>query len=158
MAKWGKVDYRQFKKLQQNIEVLSNKLNMDTFCEDCCRELAARLLALVIPATPVGKYPKGSGKKGGTLRRGWGAKTAVEARAYAQSLHVRKNGVNYEIEIINPVEYASYVEYGHRTTSGGWVDGRYMLTVSEEKLKTIAPQLLERKLKNYLGEVFNVRN
>ena len=42
-------------------------------------KLAARLLALVIPRTPVGQYPKGSGKKGGTLRRGWTAKTDEEA-------------------------------------------------------------------------------
>lgn len=156
MPNWGKTDCRQLKKLQKNIEELSSKLNMDAFCEACCKELAARLLALVIPATPVGKYPKSSGKKGGTLRRGWGAKTAKEAKAYAQSLRVTKRGHIYEIEIINPIEYASYVEFGHRTVNGGWVEGRYMLTVSEERLKTIAPRLLEQKLQNYLGEVFNV--
>ena len=40
--------------------------------------LAARLLALVIPRTPVGQYPRSSGKKGGTLRRGWTARTEQE--------------------------------------------------------------------------------
>ena len=156
MAKWGKADYRQLKKLQKNIEAMSKKLNMDAFCEACCKELAARLLALVIPKTPVGKYPKSSGKKGGTLRRGWGAKTVGEAKAYAESLKIKKAGNTYTIEIINPIEYASYVEYGHRTISGGWVEGRYMLTISEEKLEEIAPALLEKKLRNYLKEAFNV--
>lgn len=156
MSKWGKVEYNQFKNLQQNIEKLSSKINMDMFCEACCKELAARLLALVIPATPVGIYPKSSGKKGGTLRRGWGANGAGKAKAYAQESTIKKRGTVYEIEIINPIEYASYVEYGHRTVNGGWVEGRYMLTISEEKLRTIAPKVLEKKLHNYLKEVFNV--
>ncbi len=157
MAKWGKADYRQFEKLQKNIEEMSRKLNMDAFCEACSKELAARLLALVITRTPVGKYPKSSGKKGGTLRRGWGAKTVGEAKAYAESLKISKAGNTYTIEIINPIEYASYVEFGHCTRSrSGWVEGQYMLTVSEEKLEETAPQILEKKLHKYLSEVFNV--
>lgn len=156
MARWGKVDYEEFKKLQKNIENLSKKLNMDAFCEACSKELAARLLALVIPATPVGKYPKRGGKKGGTLRRGWGADTAQAAKAYVNGLKVTKQGNLYTIEIVNPVEYASYVEYGHRTKNGGWVEGRYMLTASEEQLKTVAPRILQKKLDAYLKGVFNV--
>ena len=147
MAKWGKADYRQFQRLQKNIEELGKKNNMDAFCEACCKELAARLLALVIPRTP---------KRSGILQRGWGAETAGEAKAYAERLNVTKTGDTYTIEIINPVFYASYVEYGHRTASGGWVEGRYMLTISEEELEKIAPQILERKLRKYMQEVFNV--
>lgn len=124
----------------------------------CSKELAARLLALVIPVTPVGKYPKGSGKKGGTLRRGWGAKNGKAGREYAQSLIVTKSGNTYMVEIINPVEYASYVEFGHRTVSGGWVEGRYMLTISEEKLKRIAPSVLEKMVLRKLKEVCNGGN
>lgn len=156
MAKWGKTDYKQLKALQEKMSQLAGA-DLDAFCVACTKELAARLLALVIPKTPVGKYPKGSGKKGGTLRRGWGAKTAAEAASYANSLSVTKSGTTYTIEIINPVEYASYVEYGHRTANGsGWVPGRYMLTISEEKLKQMTPAILERKLRAKLQEVFNV--
>ncbi len=156
MAKWGKVNFEAFKKVQKKLAEISSAVDTAAFCEACCKELAARLLALVIPATPVGQYPKSSGKKGGTLRRGWGAKSAGEAKTYAESLSVTKTGNTYSIEIINPVEYASYVEYGHRTTGGGWVEGRYMLTISEEKLKSITPALLERKLNAFIKEVFNV--
>lgn len=156
MAKWGKVDFSALKRVQDKFEKISNEVDMTCFCEECCKELAARLLALVIPATPVGQYPKSSGKKGGTLRRGWGAKSAAEAKAYAESLNVTKTAGVYTIEIVNPIEYASYVEYGHRTPNHtGWVEGRYMLTVSEEKLKSITPALLERKLNAYLKEIFN---
>lgn len=155
MAKWGSADFRELKKLQARLKQLS-ETDYDLFCRACCKELAARLLSLVIPKTPVGQYPARSGKKGGTLRRGWTAGKTANATAYAQSLRVTKSGKAYSIEIVNPVEYASYVEYGHRTRGGeGWVPGRYMLTVSEEKLRKMTPALLERKLQAKLKEVFN---
>lgn len=188
MAKWGSADFKQLKKLQENMRKLTDT-DYDAFCRSCCKELAARLLALVIPKTPVGKYPSGSGKKGGTLRRGWtsnsekgamynalfgggnggaggtGSQKSVygsgavseNSKGYANSLEIKKSGNSYTIEIINPVEYASYVEYGHRTRDGaGWVPGRYMLTISEEKLRQITPAILERKLMAKLKEVFDV--
>ena len=78
MARWGRVDYSQLRAFAQAVDKLSSS-EMDKLCIDCSKALAARLLALVIPKTPVGKYPKGSGKKGGTLRRGWGAKSGSAA-------------------------------------------------------------------------------
>ena len=35
---------------------------------------------------------------------------------YVQSLPISKRGGNYQIEIVNSVHYASYVEFGHRQT------------------------------------------
>lgn len=155
MARWGRADYSQLRAFARAIEKLSGS-EMDKLCIDCSKALAARLLALVIPKTPVGKYPKGSGKKGGTLRRGWGAKSGSAATSYAQSLRVQKSGNVYTVEIVNPVDYASYVEFGHRTVNGGWVEGRYMLTISEEKLKTVAPSILESMVLKKLREVCDV--
>lgn len=154
MSRWGRCDFSQFREFAKGFEKLSDS-EIDDLCVACSKELATRLLALVIPATPVGKYPKGSGKKGGTLRRGWGAKNGKAGREYAQSLTITKSGNTYMVEIINPVEYASYVEFGHRTVSGGWVEGRYMLTISEEKLKRIAPSVLEKMVLRKLKEVCN---
>lgn len=148
MSQWGRCDFSQFEEFAKGFE----KIDIDALCIAGARELAGRLLALVIPATPVGKYPKSSGKKGGTLRRGWGAKNGSAGKQYAQSLTVTKAGNNYMVEIINPVEYASYVEFGHRTVNGGWVEGRYMLTISEEKLKRIAPSVLEKMVYRKLKE------
>jgi len=104
-------------------------------------------------------------KKGGTLRRGWTAKTEAEAESgtgkgkdaveYANSLPIRKVGSDYIIEIINPVHYASYVEFGHRTANHkGWVEGKFMLTISEQELEADAPRVIENKLIKYLGECF----
>lgn len=163
--KWGNFEYKQLLKLKENIDRLQSA-DMQKFCTDASKELAARLLSLVISATPVGDYPKATGKKGGTLCRGWTAKTQAEAasgkgktdaKAYANALPVFKQGTKYYIEVINPVEYASYVEFGHRTPGGkDWVSGRYFLTLSEHELEKVAPKMLEKKLEALLREVFNV--
>ena len=186
---WGRCDYKQLQKFRDNLGKLQTA-DMDKYCQEVSKELAARLLALVIPRTPVGNYSKEvtvtvkrdgkhhkkgdtytkrvtpSGKKGGTLRRGWTARTeqdaagssgATDAQAYAQSLPVSKQGGSYVIEVINPVHYASYVEFGHRTPSGkGWVQGQYFLTLSEQELRALAPGIIEKKLDRLLREVFNV--
>lgn len=161
---WGNCDYKQLQRLRDSLATLQS-MDMDRFCTEVSKELAARLLALVIPRTPVGQYPKSSGKKGGTLRRGWTSKTQADAasrggsndaKAYAEALPVRKSGNAYTIEVINPVEYASYVEFGHRTQGGdGWVPGQYFLTLSEQDLERLAPGVIERKLEALLREVFN---
>ena len=68
--------------------------------------------------------------------------------------------------IINPTEYASYVEYGHRQTPGryvpalgkslkaNWVKGRFMLTISIQEVEKALPGVLERNLYELLKEVF----
>lgn len=206
MAKWGRCDYKQLQKLRDNLAKLQS-IDLDKFCRDVSKELAARLLALVIPRTPVGKRPKLSGPKtvrvtgasgdqrsfltaegaryerywsgymGGTLRRGWTARTEQEAKSggsnsdakeYALSLPVARAGHMYRITVINPVHYASYVEFGHRQEPGryvpaigkalkqDWVKGQYFLTLSERDLERLAPGVIERKLEALLREAFRV--
>ena len=117
-----------------------------------------------------------SGKLGGTLRRGWTSKTHEEAAAgrgkrvpdeeevkrFVDSLEIRREGNLLTIELINPVNYASYVEHGHRQTPGRYVpalgkrlkqgctEGTHMLEYSEQELKEIAPNLLEVRVKELL--------
>ena len=68
--------------------------------------------------------------------------------------------------VINPVEYASYVEFGHRQTPGkyvpainkklkkGWVPGKFMMTISAEDIQRKAPQIVEKIIARKLGEYF----
>ena len=186
MANMGGFSVAGMKKLQKQLNKIQQG-NVEAFIDACAKELAARLLAKVIKRTPVGDYSKEievvakknskhhkkgdtykkkvnpSGKKGGTLRRGWTSKTHAEAasgsgkcenaKAYADSLAIHHYGNTLVIEIVNPVEYASYVEYGHRTANHkGWVQGRFMLTISEQEIQKIAPKVLESKIKKFLGE------
>ena len=155
MATWGKCDFKQLRDLQKQIEKLQ-KADLKEFCEAVSKELAARLLAKVIKRTPVGQYPASSGKVGGTLRRGWTGEKQQNAKSYANSLPVTQSGSIYEITIINPVEYASYVEFGHRTRNHkGWIEGRFMLTKSEMEVEGQAQKIIEKKLLDYFGEVFD---
>ena len=123
-----------------------------------------------------------SGKMGGTLRRGWTAQTheaaakgkgkgvpsAETVQAFVNSLEIKHEGNMLSIEIVNPVEYASYVEFGHRQEEGryvpaigktlkqGWVQGKYFLTLSEQDLRKKAPAVIEQELEKLLREVFRV--
>lgn len=155
MASNGNVDFSDLENFKQKIKNSLGERHVDLFIESCAKELAARLLAKVIKRTPVGEYEKSSGKKGGTLRRGWTGEKSQDASTYAGNLKVNHFGDVYVIEIVNPVEYASYVEFGHRTRNHeGWVEGKFMLTISEQEIERDAPRVLENKLKKKLGEVF----
>lgn len=150
-----RLDYKELVKLKERIILFGDPTEMDQFFTSCAKELAARLLAKVIKRTPVGQYEEESGKTGGTLRRGWTGGNNSNATTFVNSITVNKVGTDYVIEIINPEEYASYVEFGHRTRNHkGWVEGKFMLTISEEEIRKSAPRILEKKLENYLKECF----
>lgn len=165
----GNIELKGFDEFLQELQAL--EFSMDDILQDLCKELAKRLLALVIPRTPVAK------DDGGTLRRGWIAKTEEEAwnnrknpptpieqQAYIDGIKISKQGNSYSIKVINPVHYASYVEYGHRQTPGrfvpaigkklkaSWVQGQFFLTISENTIKASSQKILERKLKNMIKQ------
>lgn len=155
MGNWGRCDIRELEKLRDQIEQVQRQ--NDRFCEECAKYLAQRLLAKVIKRTPVGgfrKMPNGTkakikGYSGGTLRRGWAALQG--------NIRVNHLGDTYVVELINPTEYASYVEYGHRTANHkGWVSGQFMLTISERELQAQAPAMLQKKLKDFIGRSLDV--
>ncbi|QVY60935.1 HK97 gp10 family phage protein [Cytobacillus gottheilii] len=163
MASWGTVDFQQLRDLQRQLNKVQAS-EFDKFCEDVAKELAARLLAKVIKRTPTGKYPASTGKVGGTLKRGWTAKTHAEAasgssnknaKVYADSLPVTKTGNVFKILVINPVHYAPYVEFGHRTRNHkGWVPGQFMLSISEDELRSQAQAIVNTRVAEFLRRCF----
>ena len=109
------IQYDDLSKFYDQMKLLEKDVN--DICEACAKEIAARLLAKVIKRTPV---------QTGTLRRGWNGNV--------QNMKVKKTGDLYTIEVINPVEYAEYVEYGHRTKDHkGWVPGKFYLQFQKKK-------------------------
>lgn len=163
MARMGKVDFKELRDFTDKVEKILGGEQMDLFMEACAKELTARLLTKVIKRTPVGEYPD---RVGGTLRRGWTAEKQQSVASYVNDLQITQNGAMYTIEIVNPVEYASYVEFGHRQQAGryvpaigkrlkkSWVEGKFMLTISSQEIQEAAPDVLEKKLKRKLGEAF----
>ena len=61
---------------------------------------------------------------------------------------VKGIGTNVQVEILNGMEYATDVEYGHRLVRNGvelkWVDGRFMLTISIDKIRKQLPYRYEK--------------
>lgn len=171
MPKMGKMNIKGLEELQKKLTEMGK--SSDEFMEKCITELALRLYAKVVKRTPVGDYAiyvevtarrdskkhkkgdkymkaKSTGKMGGTLRRGWSFSP------------ITKEGNTFKVQVFNPVEYASYVEYGHRQEPGryvpalgkqlkqGWVQGQFMMTISEQELENITPQVIEKKLRKYM--------
>lgn len=136
-----KIDTSGLKEFEKQLNQLSNT-QMQQFTEQMVKELAEIEFAKIIDKTPVGAYPASSGKQGGTLRRNWSIG------------EVAKKGEGYEIVITNNTEYASYVEYGHRTANhAGWVDGRFMMTITEQEMESQGPAIINRRLTAFLKEV-----
>lgn len=183
MANWGKTDFRQLEELQRKIEQAANA-DFDALCIEISKDLAKRFLAKVKKRTLPGRKPefkgpltyykviKGKRRKfrtkegeilekywkgytGGTLRRGWTIGDITR----------KPNG--YEVEIINPVEYASYVEFGHRQRPGryvpqigkkltsAWSPGKRMMTFTEQEIQSMAPAMIQKKFEKFLREVMS---
>lgn len=128
------IQYDNLSKFYNQMKLLEKDVN--DICEACAKEIAARLLAKVIKRTPV---------RTGTLRKGWSGNV--------QNMKVKKTGGLYTIEVVNPVEYAEYVEYGHRTNDHkGWVPGQFFLRISEDEIRQSADGILEKKIAKMLKE------
>lgn len=163
MARWGNTDFSQLKQLQERINQFES-FDKDAFCREAAQELAARLYALVVKNTKPGEIPdyisekakeQWAGYQGGTLKKAWTIGS------------IEKMGNEYVVEISNPMQYAEYWEYGHRATPGrfvpklglrlktSWVEGHFVMTTAEAKIRSIAPAVIEQALYRKLLEVFN---
>lgn len=154
MGRNGGCDFSELQAFADSLQSMTN--SMAEIMDLCAKELAQRLIRKTIKRTPVGEYDKPvnfvtkegqrvsfqprTGKEGGNLRRGWSTKNVRVYHSPSTCL----------IEIRNPVEYASYVEYGHRTVNGGWVPGRFMMTISADEIQRDAPGILEKKIKQWM--------
>lgn len=100
--------------------------------EVTARNYAEITRTIVTPITPVDT---------GFLKRSWIVSEKI------------KNYFNNLAELINNADYASFVEYGHRTVNGtGWVFGRFYLTRAIDEFTTNYQPKLEQKGMNYLTE------
>jgi HK97 gp10 family phage protein len=150
----SRVNTANLSKFKQQMSKLTEETRT-RFTEAAVRELAGRLLARAVKRTPVyeGIPDDVNAHPGGTLRRGW---TVGE---------VTRSGNTYTVEVYNNVEYAEYVEFGHRGvyvpalgvtmhTDKRFTEGRFMLTISEAELQADAPTILMNKLDAFMRKHF----
>lgn len=89
-------------------------------------------------------------RSGGLLRRSW------------QAIKAKGSGRTYSAKVFNPIEYASFVEYGHRQHVGqfvpvlgkrlkrAWIPGQHMLQNSRNELSKSTDKILQRRLDAWL--------
>ena len=156
--------YDELEAFKKQVEQLTEK-DHEEIMKKAIRTVAARFLREAVKRTPVGNY--NDGRVGGTLRRGWTTgdqKTAMYSALFGGStdyngtldnIKVEKHGNKYVVEIVNNVEYASYVNYGHRTRGGnGWVEGRFFMEIAAEKVEAKKDYDVEMTVLKYLKEAF----
>lgn len=145
MSRDFEFDFREVVEFKEKIEALADS-DIDDFIKLATNELAGELMRLAVNKTPVDS---------GQLRDRW------------RMTRVKKISNGYEVRVINPVEYASFVEKGHRQTPGryvpaigkrlkkSFVKGRFFLKNSEIELESNHKALIENKLRRFLEERLN---
>ena len=135
MSKKSKFDFGEIEQLRDDLVKMS-KSNRK-FIEDFLLQMANRALAKTKKRTPVDS---------GNLRKNWKVDGVFKAE-----------GILYVV-LYNQVEYAGYVENGHRTVlrkdeSRGWVEGYFMATISIAEIEKEMPVRYQRAFDKYLKEL-----
>ena len=124
------LDINEFKAYNQSIMSFQNDFNQ--FLKDLLIEMAERVIARTKPRTPVDT---------GALRNAW------------QLGEIKSTGKDISVEILNPMEYATEIEYGHRVVHNGievgWYNGRFMLKISIDEIQKQMPSRYEQELKKF---------
>ena len=141
MANWGQVDFSELVALRDKFQNLQNII--DDFCIQVTREISQDFVKAVIAKTPGGQT--------GALKNNWVS-------------NIIKEGNIYKIEVINPLKYAEFVEFGHRQQPGryvkaigkrlkkGWVEGKLMLTITERDLQRNLDKIIREKVNAFIME------
>lgn len=160
-------DVSQLEEFRDKLVKLQTR--QDEICKTIVMDLALRAMRDIIKNTPVGNYD--DGRRGGALRQGWAAQTEGEAiesaspnldyNKFSSNLKIEKQGNNYVATISNVMNYASYVEYGHRKVKRqgdsyityGWQEGVFMMTIAIAKVDSLKDRIIERSLDNIFKEM-----
>lgn len=161
MAKWGEFDFHEFKELADRFQKALDERVIERFIRDFLLEMAFRAERKIKKRTPVNT---------GNLRRNW------------RVGNVERRGNSYVVEIYNNTDYASFVEYGFRShfvpgywqgkhfvydpsantgmyvgPKDGWVEGRFMMTISMKEIERELPKYLEKRVIKLLDNIMNGR-
>lgn len=128
-------NYDEFKKFRNNFAKLTREF--DSWMHRFLLSEGMRFLAEVKPRTPVDT---------GDLRNHW------------KLDGITRSGDTLQVWFVNPMYYATFVEYGHAKPykagaapgSADWVDGYFMMTVSLEIIHRQMPARFEKQFRAFL--------
>lgn len=127
-------DFSQLENLKKYYARVAKEFNQ--FLEDFLFEQAMRALRKIKLRTPVDT---------GALRNAWTVESGVV-----------KKGNTLIVVIKNPLEYASFIEYGHTKQNRiGWVDGYFMATISIQEVQDAMPKRFDKAFKDFLSRLAN---
>lgn len=133
-------DFEEIKDFADHLSAV--RFSSDEFKLSAAKTIGAMMSASLKSLTPVGQYLEGSGKQGGTLRRGWFQCPAV------------LQGLDVIVEAQNNTYYGPYVNYGHRTRGGkGWVEGQFFVEKALADIDSNVDPILEARYMAYLEEL-----
>ena len=131
------INYKELSAYISSVTLMKNDFNK--FLREFLLEMADRVLARVKPRTPVGDT--------GELKRHW------------ELGDIKGEGRNISVEILNGMEYATDIEYGHRIMGGpghsievGWYEGRFMLKISIDEIRKQMPIRYQNEFKKFCME------
>lgn len=164
MAKSG-VSYEQLKEMQKNFEAIVGDAESGIVYDEALKEVGRRHLARCVQNTPFGVYPKGK-KLGGTLKKGWvvtthsqaaaapGIPADAEIKSRADFTPIKVNGTIRTKTFFNRVNYALFVDLGHRIVRNGqtvgYVPARNFIRNSENATAAEMPRIVEKHMKEAL--------
>lgn len=121
-----KVDDADFQAWASRVKNKATAAKVRPFIEKSLENVGEQALRQLKTNTPVDT---------GNLRRGW----VSEGSSYGAG--------GWQVKLANHVEYAYFVENGHRTRGGkGWVPGRFFMKSSTETIKRQLPELIDPAL------------
>lgn len=167
------IDFSELENYIHNMQSLKKDFN--AFLEHFLIDMAERVIAQTKRKTPVDT---------GALRASWSIATDKQTVRTSRRKHKNENSSNYgktskvqiyeqegniqfegegknlTLYIVNPQEYASEVEYGHRILSGtgpdkvevGWKDGYFMLTTSIDYVQRQMPARFKREFQEFCAK------
>lgn len=131
-------DYSEFQKFRNNFAKFTR--DFDSWLHQFLLKEGMRFIAEVKPRTPVDT---------GDLRNHWKLDGITRA------------GDTLQVWFVNPMYYATFVEYGHAKPykagaaegSADWVEGYFMMTVSLEIIYRSMPARFNRELNAFLNSL-----
>lgn len=132
------LDYSEFKQFRDNFAKLTREF--DSWMHQFLLKEGMRFIAEVKPRTPVDT---------GDLRNHW------------KLDGITRSGDTLQVWFVNPMYYATFVEYGHAKPykagaaegSADWVEGYFMMTVSLEIIQRTMPARFNKEFQAFLASL-----